>query len=56
MVYGSVIDGTNNGISVMMRVWKVKRVWERQTKEGKDVQGVTRMPLPRREVRDLKKL
>ena len=56
MVYGSVIDGTNSGISVMMRVWKVKRVWERQTEEGKDEQGVTGMPLLRREVRDLEKL
>ena len=55
MVYGSVIEGTNSGISVMMRVWKVKRVWERQTEEGKDEQGVTGMPLLRREVRDLEK-
>ena len=56
MVYGNVIEGTNGGISVMMRVWKVKRVWERQTEEGKDEQGVTGMPLPKREVRDLEKL
>jgi len=27
-----------------------------QTREGKDEQGVTEMPLPRREVRDMKKL
>ena len=55
MVYGSVIEGTISGISVMMRVWKVKRAWERQTEEGKDEQGVTGMPIPRREVRDLEK-
>ena len=48
VVHGSAIEGTNSGISVMMRVWKVKSLGRTQAGEGKDEQGVTGMSEPKR--------